>query len=185
MEAYYSKIYQNIISQNKSYLDKVVTEYKTIGKRDKLSKNHFADMIVTSVQNIPYCLVHEKSHEEADKDGGYVRQYHREGGPCLANIKFGVQSPTEFVSNFKGDCDTRSLYLYHVLSELGYNVVVLVSKEYGHAILGINGNYSGDYISHNGLKYYVWETTNTGFSPGHLASSVSNMRYWKVAISNN
>jgi hypothetical protein len=183
--SYFGKVYANLINQNRDYLNSVVTEYAKIGKNKNLSIKQFADMVVTSVQNIPYCLVHELTHKEADKEGGYVREYHQGGGPCLDQTKFGLQAPVEFMGNFKGDCDTRSLFLYHILSKLGFKVVVLVSEEYGHSILGISGNYSGDYITYNGLKYYGWETTNTGFTPGNLNPEVGNMRYWEVALGNN
>ena len=183
--SYFGKVYANLINQNKDYLNSVVAEYAKIGKNKNLSIKQFADMVVTSVQNIPYCLVHELTHKEADKEGGYVREYHQGGGPCLDQTKFGLQAPVEFMGNFKGDCDTRSLFLYYILSKLGFKVVVLVSEEYGHSILGISGNYSGDYITYNGLKYYGWETTNTGFTPGNLNPEIGNMRYWEVALGNN
>ena len=182
---YYGKVYANLINQNKDYLNSVVTEYTKICKSKQLSTKQFSDMVVTSIQNIPYCLVHELTHAEADEQGGYIREYHQTGGPCLDQTKFGIQAPVEFMGNFKGDCDTRSLFLYYVLSKLGFKVVVLVSEEYGHSILGISGNYSGDYIIYNGLKYYAWETTNTGFTPGNMNPEVGNMRYWKVALGNN
>ena len=183
--AYFGKVYANLINQNKDYLNAVVSEYAKIGKNKQLSTKQFADMVVTSIQNIPYCLVHELTHAEADKQGGYVLEYHQSGGPCLDQTKFGIQAPVEFMGNFKGDCDTRSLFLYYVLSKLGFKVVVLVSEEYGHSILGISGNYSGDYITYKGLKYYGWETTNTGFTPGNMNPEVGNMRYWEVALGNN
>jgi hypothetical protein len=151
-----------------------------------MNKSDFADMVVSSIQSIPYYLVHDLSHREADRVyGGFISEYHQTGGPCLDKIKFGVQSPTEFMGNFKGDCDTRSVLLYHVLSKLGYNVVVLASDEYSHAIIGVSGNYRGDYLKYQGLKYYVWETTAKGFTPGSISDECSNMRYWYVAMGPN
>lgn len=145
----------------------------------------FADMIVTSVQNIPYCLVHDLSHAGADRQyGGFITEYHRSGGPCLSEIKFGVQAPVEFMANLKGDCDTRSVFLYYILSKLGYSVVVLASEYYSHAILGVSGNYSGDCVKYNALNYYAWETTATRFTPGNLSPTVNNMRYWNVVLAN-
>ena len=148
-----------------------------------LSRPQFADMVVTSIQNIPYYMVHELTHDQADaRFGETMRSYHRTGGPCLDQIKFGVQAPTEFMANFKGDCDTRIIFLYHILSNFGFPVVVLGSEAYAHAIIGISGNYRGDYITHQGLKYYVWETTSTGFTPGNISPTCGNMRYWDVLL---
>lgn len=180
---YWRQVYRRLTSERAEYLDEVVSEYKRIIKKKQLSRQKAADMIVTSIQNIPYCLVHDLSHREADRQyGGFITEWHQTGGPCLELIKFGLQSPTEFMGNFKGDCDTRSVMLYHVLTRLGYNVVVLASDRYGHAILGISGNYRGKCISYDGLNYYAWETTYTGFEPGVLSDECGNMRYWYVAL---
>lgn len=182
---YYHQIYSNLINQNKSFLDSVAKEYSRIGKTENLNRQQFADMVVTSIQNIPYYLVHDLTHREADlKYGGFISEYHQTGKPCLEKIKFGVQAPVEFIGNFKGDCDTRSLFLFHVLSKFGYNVVMLGSEQYSHCIIGISGNYSGDFVSYNGLKYYVWETTATGFTPGNISPECGNMRYWVVELAN-
>ena len=183
---YYNIIYRNLINQNNDYLTEIIKEYKKIGRAKNMNKSDFADMVVSSIQSIPYYLVHDLSHREADRVyGGFISEYHRTGGPCLDKIKFGVQSPTEFMGNFKGDCDTRSVLLYHVLSKLGFNVVVLASDEYSHAIIGVSGNYRGDYLKYQGLKYYVWETTAKGFTPGSISDECSNMRYWYIAMGPN
>jgi hypothetical protein len=182
---YYHQIYSSLISQNKSFLDSVIKEYAKIGKSENLNRNQFADMVVTSIQSIPYYLVHDLTHREADvKYGGFISEYHQTGKPCLDQIKFGVQAPVEFMGNFKGDCDTRSLFLFHVLSKFGYSVVMLGSEHYSHCIIGISGNYSGDFVSYNGLKYYVWETTATGYTPGNISPECGNMRYWVVELAN-
>lgn len=183
---YYNIIYRNLINQNNDYLTEIIKEYKKIGRTKNMNKSDFADMVVSSIQSIPYYLVHDLSHREADRVyGGFISEYHRTGGPCLDKIKFGVQSPTEFMGNFKGDCDTRSVLLYHVLSKLGFNVVVLASDQYSHAIIGVSGNYRGDYLKYQGLKYYVWETTAKGFTPGSISDECSNMRYWYIAMGPN
>lgn len=183
---YYNIIYRNLVNQNNDYLTEIIKEYKKIGRTKNMNKSDFADMVVSSIQSIPYYLVHDMSHREADRVyGGFISEYHRTGGPCLDKIKFGVQSPTEFMGNFKGDCDTRSVLLYHVLSKLGFNVVVLASDQYSHAIIGVSGNYRGDYLKYQGLKYYVWETTAKGFTPGSISDECSNMRYWYIAMGPN
>ena len=182
---YYREVYQNLLIQDRGYLNEILSMYLSIGKRQKLNRKAFADMIVTSIQNIPYYLIHELSHREADRQfGGFVSQYHRSGGPCLDQIKFGIQSPTEFMGNFKGDCDTRSLLLYYVLSEFGYKVMVLGSERYSHAILAISGNYRGLHKRSKGIKYYAWETTAVGYVPGTLNPDCNDMNYWKVILKN-
>ena len=180
---YYNRVYVEMIAQNQDKLDKVIEAYAYKGKKNNLSRTQFADMVVTSIQSIPYCMVHDYSHEKAEKVyGASIANYHETGGPCLANVKFGLQAPAEFIATFKGDCDTRSLLLYYILSKFGYDCVVLGSTQYSHAILGISGPYNGDYVTYKGTKYYGWETTAKHFTPGNLSPECNNMRYWQVVL---
>ncbi len=182
---YWKSIYSDLVFNNGEYLNQMITEYKRIIKQVNLNKTRAADMIVSSIQSIPYYLVHELSHQSADEMyGGFISEYHKTGGPCLQNTKFGLQSPTEFVGNLKGDCDTRSVLLYLVLNKLGHKTIILASDHYGHAIIGISGNYSGVNFRYKGIDYYAWETTSKGFSPGVLSDECGNPRYWYVALGN-
>ena len=104
-------------------------------------------------------------------------------GDCLGNILFGFQSPVEFMSNFKGDCDTKVLLCFYILKKFGYDVAILISERFEHAVLGINLNVGGsDYVYHRGVKYYAWETTSEGFKPGYLSREDKRMRYWDVCL---
>lgn len=180
---YWENVYRFLHKIDKGKMNGVLDVYNEIGKKKKLNKKDFADMIVTSVQDIPYVLVHELSHQEADDVwGGYIAEYHEGGGDCLDEIRFSLQSPVEFISNFKGDCDTRSLYCYLILTYFEYDVTVLVSDKYSHAILGIEGNYRGKFVKYREKKYYGWETTTTGYSPGMMSSDCQNMNFWYVSL---
>ena len=180
---YYNRVYVKLIAQNQDKLDKVIDAYAKKGKKNNLTRTQFADMVVTSIQSIPYCMVHDFSHAKAEQVyGASIANYHQTGGPCLAEVKFGLQAPVEFIANFKGDCDTRSLLLYYILSKFGYDCVVLGSTQYSHAILGISGPYNGDYLTYKGTKYYGWETTAKYFTPGNLSPECNNMRYWQVVL---
>lgn len=181
---FWNKVYGSLINQDKNKLQDIYELYDSVGKLYNLNRNEFADMVVSSVQWIPYVLVLEKSCEDSKYDGGFVTEYLMQGKPCLGGIKFGLQSPVEFMSNFQGDCDTRSVTCYMILEKFGYDVAVLISEKYGHAILGINLNVGGgDFIKHQGKRYYVWETTSVGYSAGVIPRDCSNLNYWKVAIS--
>ena len=180
---YYNRVYVKLIAQNQDKLDKVIDAYAKKGKKNNLTRTQFADMVVTSIQSIPYCMVHDFSHAKAEQVyGASIANYHQTGGSCLAEVKFGLQAPAEFIANFKGDCDTRSLLLYYILSKFGYDCVVLGSTQYSHAILGISGPYNGDYLTYKGTKYYGWETTAKYFTPGNLSPECNNMRYWQVVL---
>ena len=181
--AYYNRVYKELIDQNQDKLDKVIDAYAYKCQKNNLTRTQFADMVVTSIQSIPYCMVHDYSHQKAEQVyGASIANYHETGGPCLANVKFGLQAPAEFIADFKGDCDTRSLLLYYILSKFGYDCVVLGSTQYSHAILGIAGPYNGDYVYYQGTKYYGWETTAKYYTPGNLSPECNNMRYWQVVL---
>ena len=179
----YRKVYEMLAEFDADKMDELIEMYDEIKEEEKLDQKAFADMVVTSIQNIPYVLVHEYSHKLADKLwGGYIEEYHEEGGECLGRIKWGLQSPVEFMSNFKGDCDTRAVLCYLILKDFGFDVAVLGSDEYGHAVLGISGNYRGSFVKKDGIRYYAWETTAIGYRPGVMAPDWSNMDYWTVDL---
>jgi hypothetical protein len=183
---YWHKVYAQLIYDNKEYLDQVVNTFNQIGKSKQLNRNQFADMIVSGIQNIPYYLVHDLSHEDANRQyGGFITEWHSRGGNCLEKMKFGIQAPAEFMGNFKGDCDTRSVLLFYLLSRFNYDVAILVSEHYGHAILGIAGDYTGKHKEYNGYRYFAWETTATNFVPGVLSPDFGNMNLWQIVLTNN
>ena len=101
-------------------------------------------------------------------------------GCCNDVEPAGLFSPLEFALFKKGDCDTRTLFAYTVLSALGYDITILNSDAEGHSILGVHspralGN--GDYIrAKNGKKYYIWELTVP--SPPGLYTYFSSKDSW-------
>jgi hypothetical protein len=142
-----------------------------------------AEMVVTFIQEIPYYLVHDGSCEEASSQGGFVADYHAEGKPCLAEIIGGVQSPYEFVHNLKGDCDTRSLLGYTLLSKLGIESSVWISPAYGHSILGVAVPVNSQYYKVvNGTRYFGVELTAKGFRIGMISPEQANMNNWNVVL---
>jgi hypothetical protein len=179
--------YPPIYRFDKKLLDGIIPMFEKIHEEKKLNPVEFAEMAGCFVQRIPYVLVHEYSCRELLSMAGnneFIRQYHREGKQCLQNCKFGIQAPAEFTYNLKGDCDTRVLFLYTLLDHFGYDVAILTSDIYSHAILGIGLPYSGLYKSYSGIRYYAWELTSPGWQPGLLAPQISNMNNWKISMIN-
>ncbi|MFT4601767.1 MAG: hypothetical protein ACI857_001950 [Arenicella sp.] len=181
--ASWTNLYGGLAQFDEGKLDEILEMFEDIKEENDLSQKEFADMVVTSIQNISYVLVHQYSHAKADRLwGGFYEEYHESGEACLENIKFGIQSPVEFMSNFKGDCDTRALLCYLILKDFGFDVAMLGSEEYGHEVLGISGNYRGSFLKKDGIKYYAWETTAVGYSPGVMSSDCSDMDYWTIDL---
>jgi hypothetical protein len=178
----WGKLYQKLEELDKSAIDLTVSEFQRIALKNKLNSSQVLDMVVTSVQSIPYYLLHEGGCSEASSVDDFMRDYHRSGRPCLANCNLGLQSPSEFLENVKGDCDTRTLFLHQVLKKMGFDCVVLVSIQYGHAMLGVNFSGRGDFVRSAGRKYFFWETTAPGWKLGQLPPQTGNSRYWEVAL---
>ena len=146
-----------------------------------------AEMVVTFIQEIPYYLVHDGTCQMAIQSGNdFVREYHRAKKPCISNIKGGVQSPYEFLHNLKGDCDTRSLLGFTILTELKIPCSVWVSEVYGHSILGVGVPVGhGIFKSIEGVKHYGVELTAKGFRLGMVAPENARSANWDISIYNN
>ena len=144
-----------------------------------------AEMVVTFIQEIPYVLVHDMSCARAAAMGGFMAEYHADGKPCLPNIFAGVMSPYEFAHTLKGDCDTRSLLAYTLLSKLGIPCSIWVSRQYGHSVLGVGvGGNSGNYKQVSGTRHFATELTAKGFRVGMIAPQHNNMNNWNVVLNN-
>lgn len=190
---YWSWVYLNLNVHDKNSTD-IYTFFDTLQMENKLDRVQFANILVSAIQYIPYTLIHSKTCEQLLENGGqncqsYSCLYHENkynndlahGRPCLPKITFGVQSPVEFLYNFKGDCDTRALLAYTLFTHYGYDAVVLLSKEYGHSVLGLAIPGTGDYVRYKGKKYYFWEMTAKRWEMGQAPPNYNVMGYWHVA----
>jgi hypothetical protein len=81
-----------------------------------------------------------------------------------------------------GDCDTRTLLIYTMLSHYGYDVAMLSSEYYSHSLIGINLPYNGRAYTYNTQRYVLWETTAPGIKPGILPNEISNLNYWRISL---
>jgi hypothetical protein len=181
-----SRVYQELVKKDEKTIDTYAHIFDSLNTVNQWNRQQLAEAIVTSIQAIPYVLVHDQSCQQAIKESGssFLIQYHKDGKECLPNIKFGVQGGYEFLHNLKGDCDTRSLLCFELLSRFKYPVAMLISEAYGHCILGIDLPMKGKYVGNSNRKYLVWETTAPGFKPGELSPEISDMDKWHIAITN-
>jgi hypothetical protein len=178
--------YGRLRSVDSEFLKPLAAQLKTIASNHKLNEQKTAELVITMVQNIPYTLVHPYSHEHMetiDKNSdGFIKKYHSEEahlplnmepfGGCLDNIDpAGVLSPVEFLSTFKGDCDTRTVTIQSLLTLLDIPSIVVNGP--GHSMLALPlkpENPAAPSLLHNGIKYYFLETTvfysnNNGTGP--------------------
>lgn len=180
-------VYQSMLHTDQVYLEPIANAFDSLARSKSLNKQQAASMIVSCIQSIPYALVVDKSCT-ANYADDYVNQIlaRCETDCCKGYSKFGVQSPIEFMADLKGDCDTRALLLYALLTRLHYNVALLTSNYYKHALIAVDMEQvpsDEDMTAQiNGNTYYLWETTATGFGPGKIPEAISNLRHWNIAL---
>jgi len=72
-----------------------------------------------------------------------------------------VRYPIETLFEKKGDCEDTAILGATLMKAAGLDVVLLLLKFPGraHVAIGVKGDFSGIYYSHNGKKYFYAETT--------------------------
>lgn len=178
----YSKIIYSIKENDKNSIQQVYRMFDEIQAKRNLSKEKFAEMVISFVQNIPYTMILPGSCDAKDYNSEYIRQYlQAKNAPCSAFQKFGINTPAEFLVNLNGDCDTRTLLVFTILEHYNYDVILLSSDVYQHSIIGINLPYLGARYEFMNKSYIFWETTS--FSPpGIIDNEISNTNNWYISL---
>jgi len=183
---YWNAVYTEFSNRDLPKLDSLVTYFASEQKRKNLNSVQTAEMVITFIQEIPYCLVHEGSCSEASLQADFIREYHASQKPCLPDIIAGVQSPYEFIHNLQGDCDTRSLLGFSILSRLGIPASIWVSEAYSHSVLGVGlGSGSNYYKMAGGIRHSAVELTAKGFRLGMISPEQGDMNNWQIALYKN
>lgn len=159
-------------------------------KAKNLNYQQAMDYVVSSIQYIPYTLISDKNEcpcylfEINFKNDCSPR---KDGRGCCNNVYPGaVYSPSEFLTQKTGDCDTKSLFAYSILKKLGFDVAVIVGEVDGgyHAMLGVNmlnPPVVTKYVKYNGKNYYPWEVTGGNSRLGDMRMW-DTWRNWSVAL---
>lgn len=170
-DAYWLQVYSRLYLDSKDHLQSLQDTLTSIRSADSLDRDEFARMVVSFVQDIPYEYV------IPDECNG------SEASPCNGQVLFGLYSPVEFVYGMHGDCDTRTVLLYTLLRNFGYEPLILNSHEYLHSMLALDiASSGGEDFEYNGKKYAFWETTNVGWLAGMIPPDMNNKDYWFVAL---
>ena len=103
----------------------------------------------------------------------------------LAMPKEYIRYPDEILFDQKGDCDCKSFLATVFYYLMGYDVILLLSRELGHSAVAVSvkenetmgfiskGNLDDVTIEINGRKYYYCETTTDGFLIGDISEGVN------------
>lgn len=85
--------------------------------------------------------------------------------------------PLSAVFEGRGDCDSRAVAAAILLERLGIDAILMVSKEYSHAMLGVDVPGGGQRFSFAGREYLVGETT-ADVGLGMIARDQSDFSKW-------
>lgn len=174
-------LYSSLNRFDQNRLDMIYSTLQRIRNENNLSRNRFAEVVVSLIQSIPYSY-----NIENDCEGNNLPEAYKEaiksGIPCLSFTRHDILSPLEFFYLKKGDCDSRTVLIYTILKRFGYDVAILNSNLYAHSMIGINLPTYGKYKLINGKKYYFWETTAQGWELGVLPPENWDISKWYLAL---
>jgi len=77
----------------------------------------------------------------------------------------------------RGDCDSRAMLMAIILERMGIDCVLMLSREYSHAMLGVDVPGGGQRFPWNGKNYLVAETT-AKVGLGMIAASQADFTKW-------
>lgn len=183
-------VYSLLEKSDQTKMERTYVAFDSIRKVNNLGETGFAKMVVSCIQSIPYYLVMTQSCNADSYPDEFIYEYLKECTRecCIGYEKFGIRSPVEFISDLKGDCDTRSLIIYSILKKFNYNVAIISSEYYKHAMIAVSfeneDGINGLSMNINDRNYYLWETTSAGFQPGQIPDANRNLSYWDIALLN-
>jgi hypothetical protein len=161
--------------------------YKTLIEKENLDYMGALNLIISSIQAIPYTLIINENCPFTLNGVNYINTCApiESGQGCCGNVQpFGVYSPMEFLYHEAGDCDTRTVYAFAVLKKLGFDVAVINGEE--HSMLAVHLPKVPDTGSAHikdrwGKKYYVWELTGMDWGLG--VNPDVNLHQWEIVLS--
>tara|TARA_R110002050_G_scaffold300104_1_gene467703 strand:- start:20443 stop:22197 length:1755 start_codon:yes stop_codon:yes gene_type:complete len=182
-ETSYNRLLSNLYNKAKKddYV-RLLEKLDSIQLANNIGPQQFAEVMVSMVQSIPYYAVVEKSCNPFSYQDPMIRALLSET-PCEPYTRHGIKAPAEFLMNLKGDCDTRTLFLYGLLKSRGHDVAIFGSKKYKHSLLGIALPLDKPHFKIiNNKKYYLWEVTGKNFTPGVIPVEVADLKYWELNL---
>lgn len=181
-------VYDSMALFDEEALENVHNEFELLRTVYALDEYQLANAMVSCIQSVPYYLVLQDGCSDSSNTDVFVRDYLKqcERECCIGDIGFGVRSPVEFLSDLKGDCDTRALLLFALFKRFDYDVAIIESEQYRHAAIAVALNQvpqENPVVFKIGeKKLYAWETTGSGFRAGQLPDPVKNLRKWQISL---
>jgi len=170
-KTFWHNLYYDLYEHDRAYLAPLQDSLMSLAQKNSIQKTDLAYTAVTFVQDIPYNYI--LPYDSCSFHSDY---------PCVPLQRYGVLSPMEFLYSLSGDCDTRTVLLFALLKNMGYDPIIVNSAQYRHSMLAVDIPTQGDYFMHKGRKFYFCETTATGWMPGMLPPDMTNVDYWTIIL---
>lgn len=182
-EGSYDKVIYLLKENDKENLNGIYQLFDSLRSQGRFNNKTFAELIVSFVQDIPYAVILPGACDPKLYNDDFIKRYLSSvDANCGGNQRFGINTPVEFMAGLEGDCDTRTLLLYTILSHYKYDVALLSSEYYSHSLLAINLPYQGLAYKYNDQRYVLWETTSPGIRPGLIPNEIANLNYWRISL---
>lgn len=179
-------IYEQLLNAVEFPTTELIEGYRKIIEEANLDYMGALNLIVSSIQAIPYTLIINENCPFVLNGIKYINTCApiESGQGCCGNIQpFGVYSPMEFLYHEAGDCDTRTVFTYAVLDKLGFDAAVINGEE--HSMLAVHlpktpDSGSAHVKDRRGKKYYIWELTGKDWGLG--VNPDVNLDKWEIVL---
>ncbi|WP_028974979.1 hypothetical protein [Spirochaeta cellobiosiphila] len=152
-ETVFAGVFKSLWEWDEPYLGNIAEAFLWFKEKNNLTDRQMALLVINYVQNIPY---------------------------EIPERPFGLASPIEVLTRNYGDCDSKSLLAFVILSRLGYECVIYTSFFYKHAMLGINLPSTGYYKTWKMTNYYFVEMTTPGWDIGEISKQTQDLDLWDI-----
>lgn len=185
------EVYRSLLKEQGNALSSMVESYKALATKEGLNYMETLEMVVSSIQSIPYTWVLQGIDDCGKVNPSILTNLIspadycdvRSTPPgCCDGVPYGVYAPVRFAYRKTGDCDTRSLFAYSILKSMGFDIAVMLSDSQVHSVLGVRiTGIQGDGKTGSGDEageYYLWELT--AFGP-HLGMNIDG-NDWYIGL---
>jgi hypothetical protein len=93
---------------------------------------------------------------------------------------FGLLPPATVMSEKRGDCDSKSLLLLHLLRTVGIRSLLISSSAHAHTMLGIAVPSSGQSFTVGSTRYAYAETTAQNSPLGFIQPALLSPNDWRT-----
>ena len=144
-------VYHQIFKKDANRINNIAAAFAYYEKKLGLSKHQLATLMLNFVQSIPY---------------------------KVPQNNIGLYTPFEVLDRATGDCDSKSLLYYILLRKMGIDAVILVSRHYKHAMVGVDVTTGGEFFPAFYKRFYFTEVTGKGHRIGGLPAQSGDKKRW-------